>query len=82
MKREGRCAVFAWNSRRAVAIHNLLAAGAIAQHRVGVAGAATHLVLAELNHADFRVQGLHVVDGLRKLLFVSQDEHLFLAFRL
>ncbi len=74
--------MLAWHSRRAVAVNDLLAVSAVAQHRVGVAGAATHLVLAELNHADFRVQGLRVVDGLRKLLFVSQDEYLFLAFRL
>ena len=67
--------MFARHSRRAVVINYLLAAGPVAQDDVGVAGAATHLVLTKFNHADFRVEGTRVVDGLRNLLFVSQDKY-------
>ncbi len=73
--------MLAWHSRRAVAVNQLLAIRAVAQHRVDVAAATCHLVLTELDHAYFRMKRLRVVDGLCKLLFVSQDEHVFVAFR-
>jgi hypothetical protein len=69
-------AVFARDSRRAVAVNYLLAGGAVAQHRVGVSLASAHLILAEFDHADFRMKDARVLNRLRDLLFVSQDEHL------
>ncbi len=67
LKRGG--AVLAGDSCRAVAINYLLAARAVAQHRVGVPLAAAHLILAELNHADFRVKGFRVLNRAGELLF-------------
>ncbi len=72
--------VFARPSRRTVAIHNLLAARAVAEHRVRVALRACHFILAKLDHLHFRVKRAGVLDGLRELLFRSQDEHFGLAF--
>ncbi len=67
--------VFARRPRRAVAINDLLAGSAVAQHRVGVALRSRHLILAEFDHADFRMKRARVLDGLRDLLFRFQDEH-------
>ncbi len=74
LKRGGR--VFARHSRRAVAINNLLAVRAVAQHRVRVALRSVHFILTKFNHADFRVKDARVLDGLRELFFRFQDEHL------
>ncbi len=70
------CRVFARHSRRAVAIHYLLAVRAVAQHGVGVAFGAAHFILAKFNGVDFRVKDARVLDGLCELLFRFQDEHL------
>ncbi len=78
LKRGG--GVFARDSRRAIAVHDLLAIRAVAQHRVGVAFGACHFILAKFNGVDFRVQDARVLDGLRELLFRFQDEHFGLAF--
>ena len=66
------CRVFARHSRRAVAINYLLAVRAVAQHRVSVAFAAAHFVLAKFNGAYFRVKRAGVLDGLCELLFRFQ----------
>ena len=79
LKRGG--GMFARHSRRAVAVNYLLAGSAVAQHGVRVALRSRHLILAEFDHADFRVQPLSILDCLRDLLSVSQDEHFGLAFR-
>ncbi len=78
LKRGGR--VLARHSRRAVAINDLLAVRAVAQHRVGIALATCHFLLTKLDGVDFRVQDALVLDGLRELLFRFQDEHFGLAF--
>ena len=75
MKRDGRRRVLARHSRRAVAVNHLLAIRAVTEHGIDVPGAACHKVLTELNHLNFRVQRLRVVDGVCNLRFVSQDEH-------
>ncbi len=70
---QGSRRVFARHPRRAVAVHNLLAVRAVAQHRVGVALRAAHFVLAELDPADFRVQPLSVLNRAGELLSRFQD---------
>ncbi len=67
--------MFAWHSRRVVAINDLLAGGAVEQDAVGVADGATDFVFAKLDHAHVWVQCLCIADCLVDLLFVSQDEH-------
>lgn len=55
LKRGG--GVFARHSRQAVAIHNLLAASAVAQDGVSDPTASGDFILTKFNGADFRVQG-------------------------
>jgi len=64
--------MFARDSRRAIAINDLLAVRAVAQHRVRVALAACDFVLAKFNGAYFRVKRAGVLDGLCELLFRFQ----------
>jgi hypothetical protein len=43
--------------RGAATLNDLLSEESVAFNGVGIATASTHLILPELNHADFRVQG-------------------------
>ncbi len=52
---------------RAIAVNNLLAVRAVAQDGVCVALRSAHFILAELDHADFLVKRLRVLDCLREL---------------
>ncbi len=72
--------MLARDARRAVAVNDALTVRAVAQHRVGVALAACHFVLAKLDHLYFRMKRAGVLNRPADLLFVSQNEHFVFAF--
>ena len=84
MKADGGHAVLAGDAVTGAAstLNDLLAAVAVAAHGVGVACAAGHAVLAEANHAYFRVKRLCVFNRPAYLCRFECEHYLLLSFLL